>query len=319
MRSKNAGSRMNLNQPLVSIGIPVYNGEGQIENAVRSVMNQTYTNLQVIISDNASSDRTGSICERLSAEDPRVHYSKQPVNLGPSANFATVLDLARGEYFMWLGHDDWLSEGYIEACVGMLSEDPDVSLACGQVVYYQEGVEVFRGDVVQLPQESPQKRVTAFYRVVWDNGTFYGLMRRDQLVKVKMNNVMGGDWLLIASMAFLGNVVTLPGVSVHRERGGTSRSYENIADLLGLPKFHAVFPHVAIAYFAFRDIVWSDPLYSLGVFQRVHLGWKCQRSIRLRHGASLWDVFRKILSLCKQYGKSVIVRDDEEPKNPGDR
>ena len=130
---------------------------------------------------------------------------------------------------------------------------------------------------------------------------------------------MGADWLMIASMVFLGKVITVPSISVNRSVGGSSISYENIARLLGLPKFQAVFPHVAIAYFAFRDIAWSDPLYSLGGFQRVHLGWKCQRSIRLRNGASLWDVLRKILSLCKQYGKSVIGRDDEKPKNPGDR
>jgi len=305
--------------PLVSIGVPVFNGDSKIEKAINSILNQTYTNIEVLVSDNASTDDTREVCEPLCARDTRIHYLRQPVNLGPAANFQALLDLAQGDFFMWLGHDDWLSEGFVEACAETLIENSDVSLVCGQALYYQEGVEVFRGDVVQLPQESPQERVTAFYGVVWDNGTFYGLMRREQLLKVKMNNVIGSDWLMIASMAFLGKVVTLPAVSVHRERGGISRSYENIADLLGLPKFHAVFPHVAIAYFAFKDIVWSDPLYSLGVFRRVHLGWKCQRSIRLRHGASLWGVLRKILSLCKQYGKSVIGRDNQELKNPGGR
>ncbi len=89
--------------------------------------------------------------------------------------------------------------------------------------------------------------------------------------------------------------------------------------VLGLPGFQAVFPHVAIAYFAFKDIVWADPLYTLSGLERVRLAWKCQRSIRLRHRASIWDVLRKILSLCKQYAKSVIGHGDEESKNPGGR
>lgn len=305
--------------PLVSVGLPVFNGGDAIEAALDSLLSQTYTNIEVLISDNASTDDTCEVCEPLCARDTRIHYVRQSVNLGPAANFQAVLNLAQGDFFMWLGHDDWLSEGFIEACVETLIGNSDVSLACGQAVYYQEGVEVFRGVEVQLPQESPQERVTAFYGVVWDNGTFYGLMRREQLVKVKMNNVIGSDWLMIASMAFFGKVVTLPAVSVHRERGGSSRSYENIAGLLGLPKFHAVFPHVIIAFFAFKDIVWGDPLYTLGVLQRVHLGWRCQRSIRLRHGASLWGVLRRILSLCKQQVKTVIGRNDEEVENPGGR
>jgi len=70
---------------------------------------------------------------------------------------------------------------------------------------------------------------------------------------------------------------------------------------------------VAIAFFAFKDIAWTDPLYSLGKFQRLRLAWKCQRSIRLRHGASLWDVFRKVLSLGKQCVMRVIGRGIERP------
>jgi len=125
--------------PLVSIGVPVYNGQDAIEKALYSLLNQTYRNIQVLISDNASTDNTREICERICAEDERVSYVRQPVNLGPTANFNAALGLARGDYFMWLGHDDWLSEEYIETCVATLDENPGVSLACGQTVYYQDG------------------------------------------------------------------------------------------------------------------------------------------------------------------------------------
>ena len=122
------------NLPLVNIGIPVYNGQEKIEKALYSLLNQTYRNIQVLISDNASTDNTHEICERICAEDERASYLRQPVNLGLIPNFNAVLDRAQGVYFMWLGHDDSLSEDYIEACVETLDENPDVSLVSGQTV-----------------------------------------------------------------------------------------------------------------------------------------------------------------------------------------
>ena len=283
--------------PLVNIGVPVFNGEEKIEKAIYSLLNQTYSNLQVVISDNASTDKTGRICERICAEDERVTYLKQPVNLGPTANFNAVLDRAQGDYFMWLGHDDWLSERYIEVCVSTLEENPDVSIACGETIYFQEGEDAHRGEVVQLAQESPPERVAAYYSLVSENGTFYGLMRREQLANVRMKNVMGGDWLVIASMAFLGKVVTLPSVSVNRALGGSTVSYSKIANSLGVSKLQAVFPHAVTAFSAFWEIAWRDPVYSLNRIDRVRLAWKCQRIIRLRYNASFFSLLRRSLSL----------------------
>ena len=82
-----------------------------------------------------------------------------------TANFNVVLDRAQGDYFMWLGHDDWLSHRYVEECVVTLSENPDVSLACGQAVYYDDGGELHRGVEVQLLQNSPEARVVGYYTV----------------------------------------------------------------------------------------------------------------------------------------------------------
>ena len=289
------------NIPLVSIGVPVYNGQEGIEKTLYSILNQTYINTQVLISDNASTDNTGDICERICAEDERVSYVRQPVNLGPTANFNAVLDLSQGNYFMWLGHDDWLSERYIEVCAETLDEYPDVSLACGQTVYYQNGDKSYRGVVVQLPQESPQERVAAYYSVVADNGTFYGLMRREQLANVKMKNIMGGDWLVIAAIAFLGKVVTLRSIRVNRALGGSTVSYTKIAETSGLSKWQGAYPHVVTALSAFREIAWRDPVYSLGLVDRVRLAWKCQKIMRLRRNVTFFAILRRSLALGKHF------------------
>ena len=295
------------NTPLVSIGVPVFNGQNNIEKGLYSVLNQTYHNILVLISDNASTDDTREICERICGEDERVSYVRQPVNVGPTANFNAVLDLARGDYFMWLGHDDWLSERYIEECVETLEENPDISLACGEAVYYQGGDEPHRGVVMQLPQESPRERVAAYYNLVAENGTFYGLMRRDQLANRKIRNIMGGDWLVVASMAFLGKIVTLPSISVNRALGGSTVSYTKIANTLGVSKFQAVFPHAVTAFSAFREIAWRDPVYSLKRTDRVRLAWKCQRIIRTRYDASLWSIFCRSLRLGRHSIKKRLI------------
>jgi len=294
------------NFPLVSIGVPVYNGADKIEKALNSLLLQTYTNIEVVISDNASTDETGEICKRISNLDQRVQYMRQPINMGPAVNFKTVLDQAKGDYFMWLGHDDWLSESYIEDCMSILVKNPDVSIVCGQAVYYIDDFEQYKGNVVQLLQESSQERVIAYYSVVADNGVFYGLMRRDWLRKIRFINVMGSDWLMIASMTFMGKVLTLPSVIVNRALGGSSVSYKKIARTFDVPMIQAYFPHVAVAMAAFKEIAWADPIYSIDRLSRIKLAFKCQRIIRIRHDSTILGIVIKSVKIVLEKIKRRI-------------
>lgn len=103
--------------PKVSIGMPVYNGEKYIREAVNSLLSQNFVDFELIISDNASTDKTQEICEQYVIRDPRVIYIRQPINIGAISNFSFVRDQARGEYFMWAAADDiwdvnWLSKLY---------------------------------------------------------------------------------------------------------------------------------------------------------------------------------------------------------------
>jgi len=132
-------------------------------------------------------------------------------------------------------------------------------------------------------------------------------MRREQLANVKLHKVMGGDWLVVASMAFLGKVVTLPSISVNRALGGSTVSYTKIANTLGVSKFQAVFPHAVTAFSAFREIAWRDPVYTLNRVDRVRLAWKCQRIIRLRYDASFLNLFRRSLRLGRNSIKKRLI------------
>lgn len=100
-------------QPLVSIGMPVYNGEKYIRHALDSLLSQSFTNFELIISDNASTDRTEIICREYAALDTRITYTRQNNNLGAAANFQFVLDQAHGEFFFWAAYDDYWAPDFI--------------------------------------------------------------------------------------------------------------------------------------------------------------------------------------------------------------
>jgi glycosyltransferase involved in cell wall biosynthesis len=108
---------------LITIGLPVYNGFPLIKEALDSLLSQSYKNFELIISDNNSTDDTGSICSAYAAADSRIRYKRHSGNRGGFANFKWVLDEARGSYFMWACHDDLWSEGYLADMVSILDDE----------------------------------------------------------------------------------------------------------------------------------------------------------------------------------------------------
>jgi glycosyltransferase involved in cell wall biosynthesis len=104
----------------VSIGMPVYNGEKYICEALDSLLNQSHADFELIISDNASTDATEEICRKYAAKDLRIRYIRQSENRGILANFQFVLDEARGEYFMWAAADDAWDVNWIDELLGVI-------------------------------------------------------------------------------------------------------------------------------------------------------------------------------------------------------
>ncbi len=269
---------------LVSVGVPTFNRAPQLQRAVESLLAQDYPEIEVIISDNASSDETQRICEDFSSRDSRVRYFRHPENRGPNANFLNVRKQAQGEFFMWLGDDDWLDQSYIRRCVQVLLEQPDYALVCGKARYFREGKFEFDGVEVSLPQASGRERVVAFYKEVSDNGTFHGLMRRKQANAVPVRNVVGGDWLYVAGVAFLGKVKTLGDVSLNRSFGVSTIGHKQIAKSFGFSRFAGSYPRFSIAVTAFRDIL-DSPVYShYGQLDRLLFGFRVFALIARREG-----------------------------------
>ena len=100
------------NGPTISVGLPVFNGENFVREAIESILSQTFSDFELVISDNASTDSTQSICEEYQQKDKRVRYFRSPENRGASWNFNNTFHLSQGEYFKWAAHDDVLLPRY---------------------------------------------------------------------------------------------------------------------------------------------------------------------------------------------------------------
>lgn len=124
---------------LVTIGVPVYNGAKLIGECLDCLTQQTLKDIEIVVSDNASTDDTGAIVSRYASSDSRIRYIRQPKNIGLVANFKAVLDAAASPYFMFRCHDDLSSLNYAEALHGTLSSTPGAKLAVPNIeTHYPE-------------------------------------------------------------------------------------------------------------------------------------------------------------------------------------
>ena len=232
-----------------------------LRRSIESALGQDYSMIEVIISNNASTDDTQEICQEYSKKDGRVKYVTQSSNRGPVANFAEVLKRASGEYFMWLGDDDWIDASYVSHCVSLLDEDSGLALVSGAPVYYRNEIITYKGKWFDLSEEWWAVRVARYYATVADNGMFYGIMRTAQLQQIVTPNTIGGDWHCIANIVSVGKTRMSSAVTVHRDMGGATVSYRQIAKSLGLPTIQAVFPMTTTALGAAMDIVIAGAAY----------------------------------------------------------
>ncbi len=197
----------------ISVGLPVYNGQDLIRHAIDSILDQTFSNFELIISDNASTDDTESICRQYAEQDGRVKYFRNKTNIGAAANFRQVLHFSSSNYFKWIGVDDHFAPTYLEETKEILDKHNDVILCCSKVNIIDADGEILRKyeDRQQLPQDSPSERFIQFLgQDSWVNSV-YGLMHADTLKKTSiMGTFTGSDVVVMAEMSLYGKFFELP-------------------------------------------------------------------------------------------------------------
>ena len=204
---------MKTEMPLVSIGLPVYNGENYVAEAIQCVRNQTFSNWELIICDNSSTDHTFDLCRQLADDDNRIRVYQNPRNMGVSFNYNEVFRRSQGKFFKWAAHDDLFAPRFIAKCVEELDEDQRVVLVFPQLSYVDADGRVLRRQASELSVLGPtvESRAKQFMRLAAQGTDFlwlaYGLFRRDVLAQTgAMGLYAGDDQVLLFKIALLGNI-----------------------------------------------------------------------------------------------------------------
>jgi glycosyltransferase involved in cell wall biosynthesis len=242
-------------EPLVSIGLPVRNGDNFLEAAIRSVLSQTLGDVELLISDNASTDRTAEICRDYQAGDSRVLYRRNPVNLGAAPNYNLTFAAARGRYFKWLAHDDALMPTYLERTVRLLEQRPDAVL-CNSVVAYVDGEDRALGQYDSGLEKADRERASDRFAAMTLRShscvDFFGVQRRQAMHGSLLHAPFhGADRAYLAQMALRGRLIQVkeplvwmrehPGRYTRRKTTARERSRWHDASRkasISLPTFH---------------------------------------------------------------------------------
>lgn len=201
--------------PLVSVGLPVYNGEAFLEDAIESILGQTLDDFELIISDNASTDRTPEICQRYAASDPRIRYFRQPENLGASPNYDFTFYQARGRYFRWAAHDDVIEPTMLEACVEALEANSEIQLAFPRTLRIDSTGETVGKypdySRMRLMSARPSVRFGDMICCMHNCVAFFGVSRRDILATTALHAPHeDSDRHLLAELALKGPLYEVP-------------------------------------------------------------------------------------------------------------
>jgi glycosyltransferase involved in cell wall biosynthesis len=193
--------------PRVSVGVTVYNSERYLDECLQSLLSQTFEDFEIIISDNASTDRTQEIALGYVARDPRVKYVRNRFNIGVGGNFNQTFRLSSGEFFKWAAYDDVCEKDMLLRCVEVLDADPGVVLAHPRVVGIDEhGRTMFtRGPGPDLTSPDPAVRFSKIMEVPFWATSLFGMVRADVMAESGlMPSNAAGDHVLLAELSLRG-------------------------------------------------------------------------------------------------------------------
>jgi glycosyltransferase involved in cell wall biosynthesis len=201
--------------PNVSIGMPIYNGEKYIRQALDSLLAQDYANFELVISDNASTDRTQEICHEYAMRDKRIRYYRNEQNMGIVWNFIRVFELSKGEYFMWAADDDGWERDYISTLLSVLNQFPESIVSFTNYMKYSENGDFLGNEELtgaEVCEMGFRELVAMVFSLQKINVAIYGLFRREELqtlLKDGFPNCSAPDRVVFAHFALAGKTVVL--------------------------------------------------------------------------------------------------------------
>lgn len=258
----------------VAVGLPIYNGERFLEEALSSLINQTYSDLTVIVVDNASTDRTPQIIKNLQTKFPQINYIRNPQNIGMINNFNKAFQLGKDfDFFMWASHDDFYDINYVNKCINALQAHPHAVLAtahCVSVNSEKEKVAIDYG--VNTVGLSPVDRFYQYRKLLHRSGyvgnLFYGLYKTNYLRGVSpMKQVIASDHIPLAELALKGEFYVVPEDLIYKRASGASASLQSLRKVLNITN-----PILAYFPYATREAIFQRIIFSskdLNIAQKV--------------------------------------------------
>jgi glycosyltransferase involved in cell wall biosynthesis len=291
----------------LSIGLPVYNGEEYLSEALDSLLSQTYRDFELVISDNASVDRTDEICRAYAAKDKRIKYFRCDQNMGAAPNFNRVFELSSAPLFKWAAADDLHAPTYLERCMEVMERDPSVVLCHSYVTLVDENARPLRFDEQQgcfidgfdepvmrmdrthiAESGEPEDRFRdLLVHMKWCFESF-GIIRREALLKTPLHkSYYGADKIFLAALALQGRYHQVPEpLFLRRLHAGCTyaKSPEELADHINTDNAWNI-PH----FMMFKDYLKiAATADDLSLLQRGH----CLLSIiRLTLRPNVWRGF----------------------------
>ncbi len=249
------------NYPLVSIGVPVFNGGGLLIEALEQIINQYYRNIEIIISDNNSSDNTHEICQKYLTIDNRIRYYRQPKTITAAMNFRFVFEKSKGEYFMWAAYDDRRSLNYVDVLVHKIIQTPAASVVFSEVVKFSDHMRWNEFPVLNYPFQCDEKdnlwhRIRQYIHCgPWH---IYGLYPRYILNEYYWpDHDYGPDQPLIFYLPTRGNIVKADGACFYYYKPVVKKTPQYRARVDSLSKLKP-FPNVRMFWNRARGVCYGE-------------------------------------------------------------
>jgi glycosyltransferase involved in cell wall biosynthesis len=231
-----------MSEPLVTVGLPVYNVERFVGQSIDTLLAQTFTDFKILICDNASTDRTGDVCREYASRDPRIEYHRNPTNLGMAGNYNRSFALSRSKYFRWAPADDYCAPELLEDHVRVLESDPGISLCYSQAWFVGEDGTPYEmwTDELHLLQDDPVERFKKVIERIKRVHHHLGLMRADCVARTGgIAKHVSSDIAFVAAMSLLGKLHRIDKPQYFRRMHGDSSSWKTLDEEHQKRRYHA--------------------------------------------------------------------------------
>lgn len=244
------------NMPLVTVGIPTYNRPLGLEKTLQCILKQTYIQLEIIVSDNCSTDNNVlPILQKYAAQDSRIKYFIQEKNLSLVPNFQFLIDNATGEYFMWAADDDQWDLNFIEVCVQAMEANNDVALCMTDInIEGEDGIAAVGNLNRSFMQQNLFARSFNFVKSNMENKYFLcGLYRTSLIKNVPFHNSWGGEHLFLFETITKGKFLYIKGQAIfYYFKGGTSKGMDSIRKAFNIKSRYYFFDAYILKYLTYQ-------------------------------------------------------------------